>query len=203
MSGASTPFWTNGPPGSTPLDPDEVEGLLPSHVATQGELDAWEQLNIARADTWAMSRRRRRATTVLTSDFAQELHHRMFDRTWAWAGTYRRTGKNIGLPASQVRVALRERLEDAAVWIERQVHEIDEIAARLHYHLVLVHPWPNGNGRWARLMADALLHAERQPRFSWGGGDLARATNARTDYLAALRAADRGDFSPLLAFVRR
>jgi Fic-DOC domain mobile mystery protein B len=203
VSGTSVPAWAEGPPGSTPLDPDEAEGLLPSHITTQGELNAWEQLNIAHADTWAMSRRRRRATTVLTSDFAVELHRRMFDQTWTWAGMYRRTGKNIGVPASEVRIALRERLVDAAFWLAEQVYELDEIAARLHYQLVLVHPWPNGNGRWSRMMADVLLHAERQPRFSWGGGDLVRTTNARADYLAALRAADHGDFSPLLAFVRR
>jgi Fic-DOC domain mobile mystery protein B len=203
VSGTSTPAWAAGPPGSTPLDPDEAEGLLPAHITTQGELNAWEQLNIAHADTWAMSRRRRRATTVLTSDFAVELHRRMFDQTWTWAGMYRRTGKNIGVPASEVRIALRERLVDAAFWLAEQVYELDEIAARLHYQLVLVHPWPNGNGRWSRLMADTLLHGERQPRFSWGGGDLVCATSARADYLAALRAADQGDFAPLLGFVRR
>jgi Fic-DOC domain mobile mystery protein B len=203
VSGTSTPPWAEGPPGSSPLDPDEAEGLLPSHITTQGELNAWEQLNIARADRWAMSRRRRRGTTVLTSNFPVELHRRMFDETWTWAGSYRRTGKNIGVPARQVPVALRECLVNAQFWLAEQVYELDEIAARLHYELVLVHPWPNGNGRWSRLMADVLLHAERRSRFSWGGGDLVRATNARADYLAALRAADHGDFSPLLAFVRR
>ena len=203
MKERSAPAWTEGPPASTPLEPDEAEGLLPSHITTQDELNAWEQLNIARADRCAMSRRRRRMTTVLTSDFAEELHRRMFDQTWMWAGTYRRTGKNIGVPARRVRLALRERLTDAAFQLTEQVYELDEIAARLHYQLVLVHPWPNGNGRWSRLMADVLLHSGRRPRFAWVGGNLVRATNARGDYLAALRTADHGDFAPLLAFVRR
>jgi Fic-DOC domain mobile mystery protein B len=194
---------SDGLPDSTPLEQDEAEGLIPSHVATQGELNAWEQLNIARADAWAISRRRRRSGVILSAAFAEELHRRMFDETWTWAGTYRRSGKNVGIAAADVRTALRERLADAAVWLAEEVYTLDEIAARLHYQLVVVHPWPNGNGRWSRLMADALLHAERQPQFSWGGGELTRATNARSDYLAALRAADEGDFSPLLAFVRR
>lgn len=203
MSGTKTSAWAEGPPGSTSLDPDEAEGLLPSHITTHGELNAWEQLNIARADAWAISRRRRRVTTVLASDFAEKLHHRMFDQTWTWAGTYRRTGKSIGVPASQVRIALRERLVDAAFWLTEHVYELDEVAARLHHQLVLVHPWPNGNGRWARLMADVLLHTERQSRFSWGGSNLIHATTARVAYLAALRSADHGDFTRLLAFVRR
>lgn len=203
MSPRSTPNWAEDPSDSTPLDLDEAEGLLPSHITTQSELNAWEQLNIARAEAWAMSRRQRRVTTVLTLRFAEKLHRRMFDQTWAWAGTYRRTGKNIGVPASQVRIALRERLSDAACWLSEQAYEIDEVAARLHYQLVVVHPWPNGNGRWSRLLADTFLHAERRPRFSWGGEDLVRATEARVGYLTALKAADRGDFQPLLAFVRR
>lgn len=203
MSPPSTPAWEDGPPGSTPLDADDAEGLLPAHITTQTELNAWEQLNIARAAAWSTSRRRRRVTTILTSDFAEELHRRMFDQTWAWAGTYRRTGKNIGVPASQIRTALRERLADTAFLLAERAYELDEIAVRLHHQLVLVHPWPNGNGRWSRLMADTLLHAERQPRLVWGGGDLGHATDVRKDYLAALRAADHGDFALLLAFVRR
>ncbi len=195
------PEWVDVP-GGTPLDPDEAEGLLPSHVTTHDDLNAWEQLNVAGADSWVMSRRRRRATTILTSEFAEELHRRMFGETWAWAGRYRRTAKNIGVPASQVRVALRERLADALVWLTEDVYGVDEIAVRLHHQLVLVHPWPNGNGRWSRMMADALLHGQRRPRFSWGGSDRARATDARAGYLAALRAADRGDYSLLLGFVR-
>ncbi len=190
-------------PRSTPLDHDEAEGLLPTHITTQAELNAWEQLNIARADEWAISRRRRSASTILTPRFAEQLHCRMFDETWAWSGHYRRTDKNMGVPASQVRVALRERLADAMQWRVDQAYSLDDTAARLHYQLVIVHPWPNGNGRWARLMADALLHADDQPRFSWGSGDLVAASNARRTYLDALRAADRGDFTPLLAFVRR
>ena len=203
MSDTGAPSWTNGPPGSTPLDPDEAEGLFPSHISTQGELNAWEQLNISRADSWAISRRRRRTTTVLTSKFAEELHRRMFNETWRWAGTYRLTGKNLGVPASQVSTALRDCLANAAHWLAEEVFELDELAARLHHQLTFVHPWPNGNGRWARLMADALLAAAQRPRFSWGAGDLERATDARADYIAALKAADRGDLAPLLAFVRR
>lgn len=189
--------------GTTPLDPDEGDALIPSHVFTQEELNAWEQANIRKAEVWALSGRRRLATTLLTFRFAEELHRRMFDQTWKWAGRYRVSGKNIGVPATEVRVLLRERLGDAVLWLESRTYPVDEIAARLHHHLVLVHPWPNGNGRWARLMADALLHAERQPRFSWGSGDLVSTTAVRANYLAVLKAADRGEFAPLLAFVRR
>lgn len=34
------------PPGATPLDPDESAGLIPAHIATQAQLNEWEQENI-------------------------------------------------------------------------------------------------------------------------------------------------------------
>ena len=34
------------PPGATPIDPDEAEGLLLSHITNRTELDRWEQDNI-------------------------------------------------------------------------------------------------------------------------------------------------------------
>ena len=202
MSDAHTRDARDASSGSTPLDPDESAALLPSHITTQSALNEWEQANIAAAQDWAIPRRRRAPSIVLTPAFAVELHRRMFDMTWSWAGAYRLTDKNIGVPASQVRTALHERIADALVWYSQDVFEPDERAARFHYQLVLVHPWPNGNGRWARLMADALLYAERRPLFTWGRGDLVEPTGARDAYLGALRAADRGEFAALLAFVR-
>lgn len=201
MKLSSTPA-SDAPEGATPLDPDEAEGLLPDHIATVEQLNAWEQLNIAQAWTWAMSGRRRSVPEVLSVRYAEALHRRMFDHTWSWAGRYRSTAKNIGLPQQQVRVALRERITDTALWIEQSVYDADESAARLHHQLVLVHPWPNGNGRWARLMSDSLLHAQRRVPFTWGGAALQEPGQARRAYLAALRAADRGEFGPLLGFVR-
>ena len=186
--------------GATLLDADAAEQLLPSHITTHGALNEWEQANIAEAQAWALANRRRAATKVLTVAFAVELHRRMFDKTWAWAGQYRQSDKKIGVPWSQVRSALSDRLADALLWHREKIFAPDERAARFHYQLVLVHPWPNGNGRWARLMADAMLSAERLPLLSWGRG--VNAAEVREAYLGALRAADRGDFAPLLVFVR-
>lgn len=192
------------PDGATPLDEDELEGLIPSHIATQQQLNEWEQTNILAALRWAQPTRRREPKSVLTMDFAEELHRRMFDQTWKWAGKFKRTLKNIGVPPEIARLSLRERLADAAYWHDAQSFSPDEIAARLHHAAVSVHPWPNGNGRWSRQLADSYLHAKRCALFTWGGeGDLGAVSDLRRDYLTALRAADNGNFTPLLQFVRR
>lgn len=39
-------------PGATPLDPDESAGLIPTHIATQGGLNAWEEANILQGARW-------------------------------------------------------------------------------------------------------------------------------------------------------
>lgn len=186
-------------PGATPLDPNEVEGLLPSHLATQQELNEYEQDNIARAVTWIETRRRRE---VLTEVFVRELHKRMFDRTWRWAGSFRTTERNLGVAPDQIALQLRNLLDDTRYWIEHRVYPVDEAAARFHHRLVSIHCFANGNGRHARLMTDVLLKGVGAAPFSWGSGDLVHAGDVRSDYLAALRAADSGDYSKLLDFVR-
>ena len=187
------------PEGTTPLDPDEAEGLIPTHLETQGALNAWEQANILRAEEWAFSRRR---TDVLSEAFVLQLHRRMFSDTWTWAGTIRRTEKSIGVLVTQIRPDLRNLLDNAKYWMEHDTYKADELAVRFHHRLTQIHPFPNGNGRHARLMADVLLLTMGRPRFSWGSADLYRRGEARERYLTALREADRSHTSPLLALAR-
>ena len=40
------------PLGATPLDPDEIAGLIPPHLRTQDELNEWEEANILKAHLW-------------------------------------------------------------------------------------------------------------------------------------------------------
>ncbi len=186
--------------GQTPLDPDEIAGLKPTHLTTEGELNDWEQQNILAAVTWL---RRARQPDVLSEDFCRTLHKKMFDKTWAWAGRFRKSDKNIGCDWTQVSVKLRNLFDNVRYWVENKIFPPDEIAARFHRDLVWIHPFPNGNGRHSRMMADALLRSMKEPPFTWGGGGtLVEADNARTLYLTALRAADKGDYTLLLAFVR-
>jgi Fic-DOC domain mobile mystery protein B len=186
--------------GQTPLDPDEKAGLIPTHLTTMDELNDWEQENILRAVLWV---KRARSPDVLTEGFCRTLHAKMFDQTWAWAGTFRSSDKNIGSDWTQIGMKLSQLFGNTRWWVDNATFGPDEIAARFHRDLVWIHPFPNGNGRHARMMADALLRSMGQRPFSWGNaGSLVTVSEARTRYLSALRAADHGDYPPLLAFVR-
>jgi Fic-DOC domain mobile mystery protein B len=190
-------------PGQTPLDPDEKEGLKPKHVSTQGELNEWEQLNIIKSARWAQ---RQLKQDILDDVFLRELHKRMFSDTWTWAGTYRKSDKNIGCDWRQVSMRVRNLLENTRYQVEHQAMPPDELAARFHHQLVLIHPFPNGNGRCCRFITDLLLRKMGQEPFSWGSGgyaSLVSQSELRAKYLAALRTADQGDIAPLLAFARK
>jgi Fic-DOC domain mobile mystery protein B len=127
----------------------------------------------------------------------------MFDDTWRWAGQYRKTGKNIGVQASRIPESLANLLKDTEYWIEHGTFSGDEIGVRFHHRLVSIHPFANGNGRHARLMADALLEELGVAPFTWGSASLIEDRATRSAYLAALHHADAGDYQPLLAFVRK
>ena len=188
-------------PGATPLDPDEAAGLVPSHITTQADLNAWEQANILQAVRW-IARQKKRA--LLTEGFVRDLHRRMFDQTWKWAGTFRQSNKNIGVDWTQVAVKLRNLLDNTRFQIDHKVFEPDELVVRFHHQLVWVHAFPNGNGRHARLMADVLAQQLGRPRMTWGGADveLVSMGTVRDRYLKALREADQGQWLALIAFAR-
>jgi Fic-DOC domain mobile mystery protein B len=184
--------------GTTPLDEGEAEGLIPD-LHTRGELNAWELGNILKAEEWASRGRR---GDILTIDFVKELHRRMLDETWTWAGEFRRSDKNIGVHWAIIATALRDLLDDTRHWIRHGTYSPDEILARFHHRLVSIHPFPNGNGRHARLMADVLGSVMGWEPLTWGRGNLEIAGNARTLYLAALKQADKGHIEPLVQFIR-
>jgi Fic-DOC domain mobile mystery protein B len=193
-------LFTSGD-GNTPLSPDEEADLIPN-LATRDELNEWERSNILIAYDWALDRRTLNRHDPLTEPYVRNLHHRMFDQTWKWAGTYRQTEKNLGVPHYQIRDALGALLGDTRYWLEHQTFPPDEIAVRFHHRLVLIHPFSNGNGRHARLMADVLAKTQNKPVFTWGGSDIAPQGGFRKSYIEALRAADKGDLTDLLQFAR-
>lgn len=187
------------PPGATPLDANEIDGLIPSSISTQGELNAFEQANIAEAEGWALAGKH---SDPLSDTFIRDLHKRMFGQVWRWAGSYRKTDKNLGEPWQQVPMKVRAFCDDVAFWIKHRTYEWDELGARFHHRLVAIHPFPNGNGRHARLMTETLLQHHGVPLFGWGRNARTSPDEVRKGYLAALRTADSHDIGPLIAFVR-
>jgi Fic-DOC domain mobile mystery protein B len=172
--------------------------LIPAHIAYRRELNEAEQEKISRAQDWALNRRR----DPLSEKFVKELHRRMFGEVWRWAGRFRMSERNLGIVFHEIPVVLRQLLDDTRTWIEYRTYSPDEIAMRFHHRLVLIYPFPNGNGRHARLMADLVVMRLGGERFSWGSVNLQDAGSVRQRYIAALQATDDHEIGPLLAFAR-
>lgn len=186
------------PENATPLTPEERAELIPAHIAYRAELNASEQENIARGQDWALARKR----DLLSEKFIKDLHARMLGDVWRWAGKYRTTERNLGIHYYEIPMAVRELLEDAKTWVQHNTCSADEIAVRFHHRLVKIHPFPNGNGRHSRMMADLLVMSLGSERFTWGQANLQHASDVRRQYIEALRAADNHDYAPLLKFAR-
>ena len=186
------------PIGSTPLEQEELAQLIPIHLTTQEELNAWEEKNILAAQKWAF-----RQKEILSVAFVKKLHNQMFNETWKWAGEFRRSEKNLGINWQHIPVKVKELCDDVHYQLNHESYSKDEIAIRFHHRLVWIHAFPNGNGRHARLMADVLIVQQGGSRFSWGmHQDLYKATAIRKQYIQALQSADHGDYLDLLKFSR-
>lgn len=186
------------PDDETPLTAEERRDLIPAHIAFRAELNEAEQENIARGQDWALARRR----DVLTEKFIKDLHRQMLGDVWRWAGRFRTSERNLGIPYFEIPVALRPLLEDAKTWIEFSAYPPDEIAVRFHHRLVQIHPFPNGNGRHSRLMADLLVMRLGGERFTWGSASIQQPGDVRRRYIDGLKTADNREFATLIEFAR-
>lgn len=188
--------------GQTPLDEEEIEGLLIPSISTHYELDQFEQQNIEDAVLWAIS------TKFNTKHFSDDtliclIHKRMFNKVWAWAGKFRTTHKNIGIEYWLIATELKYLLDNLKFWIEHNTYYPDEIAIRFKHRLVSIHCFANGNGRHSRLMADIIVEKiYKREVFSWGSKAKIEKNVQRKNYILSLKAADSGDFAPILLFAR-
>lgn len=186
--------------GQTPLEEEELADLKLSTVSNRSELDEFEQLNIEKAMEWVYQQSFT-AEEVLTDEFIRKLHKLMFAEVWQWGGKYRLSNKNIGVDKTQILTEIEKLTDDTLFWIVNNTFPADEIAIRFKHQLVAIHPFPNGNGRHARLMADILIHKVfGKARFTWGSASLSKPGEIRIRYIKALQEADKGNLSELLKF---
>lgn len=184
--------------GTTPIDEDEADGLLPSWVRTRGDLNEAERNNILAA------RRSIRSATladVLDDQWLRRLHEQMFGKVWSWAGRYRTTEKTIGIDPAEIAASMRSLTDDCQYWVEQDDTEL--VVARFHHRLVAIHPFRNGNGRHARAAADYLAGAFGMAPPTWGANSGLDGPELRREYINALRTADRDrdDLDALINFI--
>lgn len=188
--------------GQTPLDEEEIGGLLIHSIATRGELDEFEQQNIEDAIQWSIVHKASEQT-IFTEEYLCAVHRRMFSKVWRWAGAFRTTNKNLGEDRLQVSIQTKNLLDDVRDWHENKTYSPDETAMRFKHRIVSIQCFANGNESHSRLIADIIVSKiYKLPVFTWGARTIRDDAERRKLYLQALKSADYGGYGPLLAFAR-
>lgn len=187
------PGWESVP-DETPID--DVSGLLVAGIGTRRQLNQAEAENIAVAASKYLVGRLSAADAPFTFDWLFELHREMFGRVWAWAGKPRTCDLNLGCRAHDVEPQVWSLAQDIPYW-GREPSRLIEDAALLHHRAVKIHPFLNGNGRWARMLANVWLRRHGARPVLWPEPQMGTVSPIREAYIAAVRAADRNDLRPL------
>lgn len=181
-------------PGETPVDPSFLRDR--ESITNRAELAEAEARSINAVVRKYLAAKPSRRSAPFDFGWLLKLHDEMFGPVWTWGGRIRAVGKNIGVPPADIVNQLATLLGDLACWSEHG-ESIESQAVRLHHRAVWIHPFENGNGRWGRLLANIWLKLNGRPIVAWPDELLGKASVVREEYLAALKAADKGDFVPL------
>lgn len=186
-------------PGETPID--DISGLRPGirgKIRSRAQLNEAEEENIRVATVKYLASKPGRRRAPFDCNWVAKLHKEMFGKVWCWGGKFRTMDLNIGVPYWQVETDITNLLNDLMMW-ESTCMPLVEQAARLHFRAVKIHPFNNGNGRWARLMANIWLRQHDAPLILWPEGSISGgASEIRNVYIEALKKADMGNMEPLL-----
>lgn len=185
-------------PDETPLA--DLSGLRIKAV-TRGEIDAAEFRSISKVYQKYLTRPVTSKSAPFTHDWLMGVHREMFGEIWAWAGEKRTTEKNVGVPSHQIGSEIHRLLSELHYWEEAK-REAFDISVRVHHRLVWIHPFENGNGRWARLVSDVYLLKNRMPVMKWPNDPAVVENEFKPRYVAVLKAADHGDFDPLIKLMK-
>lgn len=188
------------PDGATPIE--DISGLIPGWVRTQEDLNLVEAENISQAMLKYLSGAISFPPKWFTVSFLQKIHREMLGDVWDWAGKFRTTGTMPGVDPYRIRNDLEALCSEVAFWFTGAVDlTLLEQAAKLHHQLVYIHPFPNGNGRFSRLISDRFLKFWKLSSPKWPI-DIGNDGEHRKRYIDALRSADKGDLEPLIHYMQ-
>jgi len=131
-----------------------------------------------------------------------KLHRNIFYKLWKWAGKKRTSDTNLGVRHFQIDEQFQHFFEDLKAWELKKMDPV-EIAVRIHHRLVHIHPYLNGNGRWARLATNIYLIQKTRRLFLWPEEELREEGSLRKSYFTALQEADQLNYAPLIEWHRR
>jgi len=187
-------------PGQTPLD--DISGLIPKNILTQEQLNIAEFVNINKVMLKYFTKKLTPKTAAFKYQWLMKLHCEMFGEVWKWAGKPRKTEKSVGVKPYLIGQEIHRFEKDVEEW-EKAKMPMVEIAARIHHRLVQIHPFENGNGRWARMATNIYLRKRGFDAIQWPEEQMFIADEFRAKYIEALKSADLHGYELLIELHRR
>lgn len=193
-------FFFKDRDGQTPLPYELQKGLKIKTIQTVGELDEYEEDNIAKGLIWLAKQR----TNPCKYDFWLKLHKKLFESVWNWAGkvrTHELANPEFKLP-HEIWPELYQLEKDLDFWIKGKIFSNQELAARFHERIETIHPFANGNGRFGRIITEQICRFHQHEIPLWGRNLQSNPAKRREAYITALTQARRtGDYSELIAMI--
>lgn len=146
-------------------------------------------------------------TQRFTASDISNIHKRWLGAIYAWAGEYRDVNITKGdfmfAAADQVPHLMREfeqgPLRDYTPCRFDVIQEQEEALAVVHAELILIHPFREGNGRCARVLATLMALQTDLPPLDFSGIE----GKEKRRYIAAIHAAMGRDYAPMKEVFRR
>ena len=186
--------------GQTP--PPDKSGLKLAGIKSRADLFPHETENLLQAYMKYLGARPSKRLAPFDLPWLKKLHRDMLGNVWKWAGRFRQSETNLGVPPHQIEVSLANLLEDVKAWGASGMGLLEQ-SAHLHYRAVQIHPFQDGNGRWARLLANIWSKQNGGHVVNWPDEAIGTERVIRSEYLAAVQKADAGDMEPLVALHTR
>ncbi len=142
-------------------------------------------------------------TTKFTLKYLLEMHRLALGQLYGFAGRYREVNISKGgfaFPAARFLPASMRQFEQE--WLREPLPAdrdalLDRVGA-IHGELLFIHPFREGNGRTARLLANLMLERQGHARLRWELIDAA----AFSRYVAAVQQSGLGNYAPMQALMR-
>lgn len=180
--------------GETPIDPSR---LVDKSIRNRADLDRAEATNILKAaEKYATAKLG--GKRAFTYEWLLRVHRDMFCDVWVFAGEVRTIELSLGIAPHLIGQQLGGLALDIAAWKANESLLLEQ-AVTIHHRAVHIHPFENGNGRWARFVANLWLRKHGKPMVEWPEPKMSATSDVRDEYLAAIRRADQFDYGPLVA----
>jgi len=186
--------------GRTPLPPELQKGLIPNHIQSIGELDEYEEQNIADGLAWL----EKCEDDCLNYNFWRKLHKKLFADVWKWAGEIRKHELNnpYFLKPHQIWPAFKKLEDDLKYWLEKREMTFQEMSARFHERIETIHPFANGNGRFGRILVEYFCKQQGEKVPTWGASLKSDPAGRRRKCIEALDSVrQNGGYEPLINFM--